>query len=1366
MNPTNKKLPTQKVVIDRDRITSGSREILIADESIKDLHILLEGINPGVDMWLAKPGKGIIGQIIKALNTPYLKTLHILAHGAPGQISIGDHIITAVDFRSRFDGAAVRDFDIAFWSCNAGAGDAGQSFVEAVAETTGARVVAAKGLVGSAEKGGSWKLNSIQAPFSKQAQNSFRDVLKAKVVTDTADNLAKGIGWSKGDTLIINNGARNNSATMAQLNLIRLGTNASPKGAPAALASATVTDTTIDSAGDLKKLDIITKGKLVATLATKIIGSDADLATIISATSIDTSATVAVTVTGAATVVNLNIIDTNTSGVVTASVSGTAATLLGLTGTGNDYTITVTGLVTVTNLNTIDNKTIGNVTASVSGAASYLLGLNGSKNAYTLTVTDKTVTATDLTTLVEKTTIDIIATAANTLTGDAQIISALLDNIQFNNNIAVRVTSNTATGADLNNIESITSNVIDAFSVRELTGQAQDIAGAISSEQINTLPDVAVILGEESVSASDLITIDDCTTTVIDGVSVIEIFGTLEDIKIAFLSVEIDLSTSFAITVDDTDFVSVDDLWLFTDFTSGVITAHVSPGDMATLLTFEPADPDVANNLYFTVTDDSVSATDLLKLMSETTVNIDATAVLTMTGPAADIASVLGSGLVDTIVSLNVIVDADTVVAVDLLTIAADLGTGTLDASQITELTGSLADIESVIASTNITFAPAEDPTALAGFAITVDDTDFVSVDDLNIFTAINSGVITAHVSPGDMATLLTFEPADPDVANNLYFTITDESVSATDLLTLMSETTVNIDATAVSTMTGPAADIASVLDSGLVDTIVFLNVIVDPDTVVATDLLSIQSYLGIGSIDASQITELTGSLADIESVISSSNITFAPADAEDPSALPAFAITVDETDFVTVDDLNLFAAATSGVIAAHVSTGDMATLLTFTPADPNVPNNLYFTITDESVSATDLLTLMSETTVNIDATAVSTMTGPAADIASVLDSGLVDTIVFLNAILNAGFANADDLNMIDEYLPLGTLDARALTEITGLVADIEKAISSDGIAFGSDYSVTVSDYATVDELNIIDSATTGVITAFVTEGDISTLLTLTGTDNSYYISITDESANAGNLLTLDAKTTIAIDATNVYTFTGTAADLANVMTSDTINHLTVGVTSIVDAGEASASDLFTIDDNSILPVDATAVTTISGAIADIETDIASDGISFSSSYNVNVTDTGDLGTLITFATSGALTVGSGSSSAVTVNLGASGFSTIHLGGSGDHLIIAATTVTETFILDAAQNGGSQINNLTFGDGINIDGENAITALTGGSQVIGDINTAGEWGFDASTNVLSYYNDSQGQVDSITLTGVTSVELQAGGNLFTIAGLV
>ena len=561
--------------------------------------------------------------------------------------------------------------------------------------------------------------------------------------------------------------------------------------------------------------------------------------------------------------------------------------------------------------------------------------------------------------------------------------------------------------------------------------------------------------------------------------------------------------------------------------------------------------------------------------------------------------------------------------------------------------------------------------------------------------------------------------------------------------------------------MTGPAADIASVLGSGLVDTIVFLNVTLDPDTVTATDLLSIQSYLGIGSIDASQITELTGSLADIESVISSSNITFAPA--EDPSALPAFAITVDDTDFVTVDDLNLFAAATSGVITAHVSTGDMATLLTFTPADPNVPNNLYFTITDDSVSATDLLTLMSETTVNIDATAVSTMTGPAADIASVLGSGLVDTIVFLNATVNAGVASAADLNMIDSYLFLGTVNANAVTEITGTLTDIQTVTSSDGITLATNYAVTVSDYASVAAINTIDALTTGVINATISEGDVNTLLTLTGTDNSYYISITDDNVNAGNLLTLDAKTTIAIDATNVYTFTGTAADLATVLTSETINHLTVGVTSIVDAGTASATDLFTIDDNSILTVDATAVTTISGTLSDIQADVSSYGISLSSTYNVNITDTGDLGSLEAFSTSGSLTLGASSNSDITLNLGSSGLSTIILEGSGNDLITASSSVYETFILGAAQDGGTTLNNLTIGDSVNIDGANAITDLTGSNLgTAGNVVSAGQWAFDSSAHTLTYFDSVANHADTITLTGVADVTL-ASGDVFNIA---
>jgi|GEM_PF-5310006 len=1877
-------------------------EILIADATISDLNVLLNGINPNIKVTLIDENTNGISKIIKALAEPGLKTLHILAHGAPGQISLGGKIITAADFRRQFDGVAERDIDIAFWSCHTGAGDAGNSFIKAVAETTGARIVAANNLVGNSEKGGSWTLKGIAAPFSADAQQAFTGVLAS--VTNTAANLANGIGWKAGDTLTIKNAGGDNKATIDQLNAIRLGTNTT--GAPASLASATVTDLSIN-ANDLNLLDAITTSTIVATSVTRLTGTAVDIAKALTATGISKAANVGVTIAaGSAAATDLNTIDAKTSTVVDATqvtaisgtvaaiatalksvgistsgtedititagtagsvvaatdlntlhaktsgmvdatavtaisgtaaaiatalnsgintsgtesitvsagsvaatdlntivakttqvinatavtaitgtvadvitalnstgitksasvgvtindssvnandlnslhaittgkivatsatlitgtaaqiaiavntavitksasvivtidsgsasaadlnaidaktptvvdatqvtaISGTAAAIatalksVGINTTGTEDITLVAGSVAATDLSTLHAKTSGvvdatavtaisgtavaiaaalnsgintsgteNITVSagsvaatdlsiihaitsgvvdatavtaISGTAAaiisvlYASGINtsgsesitvsagsisatdlnaivakttqvvnvtkvtsitgtaaelitvlnstditksasvgvtisnlsvnandlnslhaittgkivatsatlitgtaaqiaialntavitksanvgvtidpgsatatdlntidaktttavgatavttitgtsadivkalsstgitksanvgitidagsavatdlstidgktsalvdanavtaitgtaaqvkalytssgisisptvnvtlsgavsvadlnsidshstgvikaivvernistlntliGTDNAYTITVTDSTANAADLNTLDAKTTIDIIATAVTKLTGLAADIATAISATTINlaANVAVTVATGIASAADLNTIASNTSKVVEASAVTTLTGSATDIATAISASTINTAANVGVIIGDTLVSADTLLIIAANTTGSIDATGVSEITGSVSTIETATSSTHISYATDYAVRVSDA--ASVTDLNTLSTHTTGVITATVSDSNIATLLTFTPADPEVANNLSFTITNDTVSAADLLMLASETTVNIDATAVSTFTGSAADLASVIASGVVNYIVSL-VVVDAGSASATDLNTIDNNLFLGNVDATAVTEVTGTVTDIETVIGSSNITFAP--------DFAITVSDTTYVTVDSLNLFAKTTSGVITAHVSDSDIATLLTFTPANPGVANNLYFTITNDTVSAADLLTLVSETTVNIDATAVSTFTGSAADLASVIASGVVDYIVSLSATIDAGSANATDLNTIDSNLLIGNVDATAVTEVTGTVTDIETAIGSSGITFAT----------DYAITVSDSTYVTVADLNLFAKATSGVLTAYVSDNDISTLLTFTPANPGEANNLSFTVTNDTVSAADLLTLVSETTVNIDATAVSTFTGSAADIASVVASGVVDYIVFLNATVDAGSANAADLNTIDDNLFLGNVDATAVTEVTGSLANVETAITSNGISFSTHYAVTISDYASVTDLNTITTATTGVITALVSNGDVASLLTLNGSNENYYMSITDDSVSAANLLTLDAKTSIAIDATNSHTFTGSAADLATVLTSDTINHLIVGVTSIVDAGTAQATDLFTIDDNSILTVDATAVTTISGTLADIQTDVSSDGISFSSNYNVNVTDTGNLGTLNAFTTSGSLILGNSSNNDITVNLGTSDFSSIILNGSGHDVITASTSVNETFILGAAQNGGTTLNNLQLGDTVNIDGASAIAALTGDNLgTAGSVISVGEWAFNNVSDQLTYFNTVANQAESITLTGVNNVTLE-NGDAFIIA---
>lgn len=101
-----------------------------------------------------------------------------------------------------------------------------------------------------------------------------------KTITDTAINLANGIGWSGGEDLIINNGSGDDGASMSQLNQIQLGANTTG-GLPGSLASVTVVDLEVD-ASHLNELALITKGPLMLLNAIEIIGLASETALAIS----------------------------------------------------------------------------------------------------------------------------------------------------------------------------------------------------------------------------------------------------------------------------------------------------------------------------------------------------------------------------------------------------------------------------------------------------------------------------------------------------------------------------------------------------------------------------------------------------------------------------------------------------------------------------------------------------------------------------------------------------------------------------------------------------------------------------------------------------------------------------------------------------------------------------------------------------------------------------------------------------------------------------------------------------------------------------------------------------------------------------
>ncbi|MCK6436132.1 SwmB domain-containing protein [Rivihabitans pingtungensis] len=150
------------------------QNILIADGTLTDLNVLLADLPTRMQVVRVTSAAQALAAFWQALATPGLRQLHVLAHGEPGAVAFAGQRLTAADFVRRFDGAAQRDLDLAFWSCRTGEGEAGKAFVHALAQATGARVAASERLIGN----GYWALTpAIVPPFAIEAREAYEHTL-------------------------------------------------------------------------------------------------------------------------------------------------------------------------------------------------------------------------------------------------------------------------------------------------------------------------------------------------------------------------------------------------------------------------------------------------------------------------------------------------------------------------------------------------------------------------------------------------------------------------------------------------------------------------------------------------------------------------------------------------------------------------------------------------------------------------------------------------------------------------------------------------------------------------------------------------------------------------------------------------------------------------------------------------------------------------------------------------------------------------------------------------------------------------------------------------------------------------------------
>ena len=1230
---------------------SGIREVLIVDSLVQDYEELLLGIDPLIEIRIIAHGEDGISQIIKAIELPSLTKLHVLAHGAPGQINLGGKEITSDDFLSRINFAEKRDLDMVFWSCNVGLGDIGRAFVDSVVEVTGARVLVSQGLIGNAEKGGSWDLDGIVIPpFSKNAQNNYAGVLMPPpyTVTGTAVSLAAGNGWVAGDNLIIRNADSSNSATMVQLNQMRLGTYTT--GAPRSIDSATVLDLTIQAA-DLLALEPLIATEIVVTNANQLVGTAADCEALLENVSIQFGTNLNVLInSGLATVAQVNAIDLdNGTGTITATISDGAATDLATLSGNHAYTVTVTSTsVAATTLTAIDNATSVTVTATavttVTGSATEIAALATEAG---ITMLNYSVAPTTSATVIQANQIDLDNGSGTITATISDGVATDLATLSGNHAYTVTVTSTSVAATTLTAIDNATSVTVTATAVTTVTGNATQIAALATEAGITMLNYSVAPTSSATVVQANQIDLDNGSG---------EITATISNQDASTLAT---LSGTHAYTVTvTTASVAATALTAIDNATSVKVSAAAvgtitgSAAEIATAISSR-ATITLSGSVATTVAAGSAAASDLLTIDQYTTTNVGATAVIEIVGTAADIANAVSSSTINTGGSVATIISIGSATATDLNTI--DTNTlAIVDATAITGITGNTSSILIALNSSGID-VPND-------FNVYVND--LINVGDANFIDNKNgTGVTTATISNGNVSQLLLLTTSG--AVNDYTILVTDIEVQATDLISIDTKTTKTLNALAVLTIVGTAFDIAQAISSNSINTSTTVAANIDEGTAAAADIITIDFWTTT-PVDATKVTLITGSAVDIISVETSKIGIDQPTN---------YAIEVD-SGLATVIQANFMDVSNgSGTITATISDGVASTLATLTGSHAYT-----VTVTSATVDALILNDIDSKTTLNLTATAIAILTGNVTDVVTAISAATTGLSGTEQVVLDASTATASQLYTIDS-MTSGSVDARLITGISGSASNVAIVLSAPGINNNPSVLVTITDgTATATDLNIIDTKTTGTVDASIvtalsgsatalstvltsgitfsgteiitvsgaasatatelttiknattatviatavtdlygTGSDLNTLFTSTTTvpaditlSGSIRVYVSQGTVNASVLNAIDTYTTTAVNANAVQTIIGSASDIATALNTNTILH-DPAVAVIVDGPSAAASNLKTIDSWTTTLVDAASVLTITGAISPVITVVTSNTIYKAPNYAVEV---------------------------------------------------------------------------------------------------------------------------------------------------------
>ncbi|MBK8064367.1 MAG: DUF4347 domain-containing protein [Betaproteobacteria bacterium] len=170
-------------------------EILFIDGGIRGLDQLLQGVRSGVEVVILDPSRDGYSQITQALSGRQgIEAIHLVSHGDPGRVALGDAVMTAQSLAEHADElaqwkASLSDgADFLIYGCDTGLGTGGDSLLNQLSDLTGVDAAASTDLTGGGPLGGDWDLEVsrgevLTRPFADpDVLASFSGLLAAPVV--------------------------------------------------------------------------------------------------------------------------------------------------------------------------------------------------------------------------------------------------------------------------------------------------------------------------------------------------------------------------------------------------------------------------------------------------------------------------------------------------------------------------------------------------------------------------------------------------------------------------------------------------------------------------------------------------------------------------------------------------------------------------------------------------------------------------------------------------------------------------------------------------------------------------------------------------------------------------------------------------------------------------------------------------------------------------------------------------------------------------------------------------------------------------------------------------------------------------------